>query len=115
MGPSNNGGDPVSQFVLQMREASMRDWMDNCTLSVEDIESECDLYRGRCENLQEEYEYRFRIIAINKAGRSPPSPSSDNVVAMHKNISPFIKVIICYLLFNLAKQVNINQNVVQTI
>ena len=54
---------------------------------------EGDQYRGRCENLSEEYQYRFRVIAVNKAGKSQPGPSSDNVVAMHKNISPFIKVI----------------------
>lgn len=57
---------------------------------------EGDQYRGRCENLSEEYQYRFRVIAVNKAGKSQPGPSSDNVVAMHKNISPFIKVIHIY-------------------
>ena len=91
-GPKSDGGDPVSHFILQMKEASMRDWLDNCTISINDIEVECDFYRGRCENLEEEYEYRFRVVAVNKAGKSQPSPTSDNVVAMHKNISPFIKV-----------------------
>ena len=75
-----------------MKEESFRDWVENCSISVEDIEMEGDQYRGRCENLSEEYQYRFRVIAVNKAGKSLPGPSSDNVVAMHKNISPFIKV-----------------------
>ena len=91
-GPANDGGAPVTSFILEMKEATMRDWMENCSLCVEEIEMEGDQYRGRCENLSEEYQYRFRVIAVNKAGKSQPGPSSDNVVAMHKNISPFIKV-----------------------
>ena len=47
--------------------------------------------KGRCENLHEEYQYRFRIIAVNRAGKSLHGPSSENVTAMHKNIPPFIK------------------------
>ena len=71
----------------------MRDWAENCVIKAVDVESEGDLFRGRCENLDEEYQYRFRVIAVNKAGKSQPSSSSDTVVAMHKNISPFLKVI----------------------
>jgi hypothetical protein len=47
--------------------------------------------RGRCENLQEEYQYRFRLVAVNRAGKSITGPSSETVTAMHKNIPPFIK------------------------
>ena len=95
-GPTNDGGAPITNFILEMKEESFRDWVENCSICVEDIEMEGDQYRGRCENLSEEYQYRFRVIAVNKAGKSLPGPSSDNVVAMHKNISPFIKVnIIC--------------------
>ena len=100
-GPAKDGGAPITSFILEMKEASMRDWMENCSICVEDIEMEGEQYRGRCENLSEEYQYRFRVIAVNKAGKSLPGPSSDNVVAMHKNISPFIKVfsIFCTTLF----------------
>ena len=72
----------------------MRDWAENCIIKAVDVESEGDLFRGRCENLDEEYQYRFRVIAVNKAGKSQPSSSSETVVAMHKNISPFLKVIV---------------------
>ena len=46
----------------------------------------------QCMAISKEYQYRFRVIAINRAGKSQPGPSSDTVVAMHKNVSPFIKV-----------------------
>ncbi len=48
--------------------------------------------RGRCENLEEEYEYRFRVLALNRGGRGEPGPSSDPIIAMHKNIPPALKV-----------------------
>ena len=49
------------------------------------------MVRGRCENLQEEYQYRFRVVAVNRAGKSAAGTSSETVTAMHKNIPPFIK------------------------
>ena len=93
-GPASDGGAPISDFVLEMKETTMRDWAENCIIKAVDVESEGDLFRGRCENLDEEYQYRFRVIAVNKAGKSQPSSSSETVVAMHKNISPFLKVIV---------------------
>ena len=92
-GPASDGGAPVSEFILEMKETTMRDWAENCVIKLLDIECEGELFRGRCENLDEEYQYRFRVIAVNKAGRSQPSSCSETVVAMHKNISPFLKVI----------------------
>ena len=62
-------------------------------IPIDEVEFEGDLYRGRCENLQEEYEYRFRVVAVNRAGKSKPSSMSDAVIAMHKNVSPYVKVI----------------------
>ena len=49
-------------------------------------------FRGRCENLVEEYEYMFRVLAVNKGGRGHPGPPSQSVIAMYKNIPPSIKV-----------------------
>ena len=91
-GPASDGGAEIESFVLEMKETTMRDWAENCVIKVEDVECEGEVYRGRCENLEEEYQYRFRVLALNKAGRSQPSSSSECVVAMHKNISPFLKV-----------------------
>ncbi len=50
------------------------------------------IIRGRCENLVEEYEYMFRVLAVNKGGRGHPGPQSQSVIAMYKNIPPSIKV-----------------------
>ena len=95
--PVSDGGAQISEFILEMKETTMRDWAENCVIKAVDVESEGDLFRGRCENLEEEYQYRFRVVAVNKAGRSQPSSSSETVVAMHKNISPFLKVSSTYI------------------
>ena len=79
----------------------MKQWMDGSVIPMEGIDHEGDLYRGRCENLLEEYEYRFRVIAVNKAGRSTPGTSSEPVVAMHKYVSPYIKVSLLTDVFSL--------------
>ena len=49
-------------------------------------------FRGRCENLVEEYEYMFRVLAVNKGGKGKPGAPSQSVIAMYKNIPPTIKV-----------------------
>ena len=85
----------------------MQAWLENIIVDLKDLEvGGCDdrtkviatfqvidggALKGRCENLHEEYQYRFRIIAVNRAGKSLHGPSSENVTAMHKNIPPFIK------------------------
>eukprot|EP00092_Neocalanus_flemingeri_P000855 GFUD01000912.1.p1 GENE.GFUD01000912.1~~GFUD01000912.1.p1 ORF type:complete len:2609 (-),score=679.76 GFUD01000912.1:80-7906(-) len=90
-GPTHDGGSPVTSFIIEIKESSMRDWTENCVIPIEEVEYEGDLYRGRCENLQEEYEYRFRVVAVNRAGKSKAGSASEAVIAMHKNVSPYIK------------------------
>ena len=70
----------------------MRQWIEGSVIPIEEVEFEGDKYRGRCENLEEEYEYRFRVVAVNRAGKSYPGTSTEPVIAMHKNVSPYIKV-----------------------
>ena len=94
MGPKYDGGSAITSFIIEMKESSMRHWRENVQIQIEDVDVEGNKYRGRCENLEEEFEYRFRIIAVNKAGKSEPGNASDPVIAMHKNVSPYIKVYI---------------------
>lgn len=90
--PENDGGSDITHFIIEVKEASMRDWVEGCSLPAAELEREGDLVRGRCENLQEEYQYRFRLVAVNRAGHSKPGIMSESVIAMHKNISPYLKV-----------------------
>ena len=91
-GPANDGGSPITKFIIEVKESSMRDWVEGNIIPTEEVEYEGNVYRGRCENLREEYEYRFRVIAVNRAGYSKPGSASDPVKAIYKNVSPYIKV-----------------------
>ena len=90
--PFSDGGSPITNFIIEVRESSMKQWIEGTMIAMKDIEIDGDCYRGRCENLQEEYEYKFRVVAVNRAGKSIPSSASDSVIAMHKYVSPYIKV-----------------------
>ena len=92
IGPNDDGGSPITKFIIEVKESSMREWREGNIIPIEEIEYDGEVYRGRCENLQEEYEYRFRVIAVNKAGYSKTGQASESVKAIYKNISPFIKV-----------------------
>ena len=70
----------------------MRNWVDGVEISTEEVDIWEEKLRGRCENLEEEYEYKFRVVAVNKAGRSEPGSATNPVIAIYKNIPPFIKV-----------------------
>merc|ERR1711915_985745 len=90
-GPSHDGGAPVTSFIIEMRESSMRQWVENCLIPMDESDYDGQHFHGRCENLQEEYEYRFRVVAVNRAGKGNPGAASEPIVAMHKNVSPYIK------------------------
>ena len=92
IGPNDDGGSPITKFIIEVKESRMREWREGNIIPIEEIEYDGEVYRGRCENLQEEYEYRFRVIAVNKAGYSKTGSASDPVKAIYKNISPFTKV-----------------------
>ena len=92
IGPASDGGSPITKFIIEVKESSMREWVEGNMIPMEEVEHEGNVFRGRCENLREEYEYRFRVIAVNRAGCGKPSSASDPVKAIYKNVSPFIKV-----------------------
>ncbi|VDK42941.1 unnamed protein product, partial [Gongylonema pulchrum] len=81
--PTNDGGAPITGYVIEKRSKHSKDW------------SECAKTKGaECEaevlGLKEGEEYQFRIRAVNKAGPGEPSDPSRRVVAKHRNLKPHI-------------------------
>uniref|UniRef100_A0A0R3RN22 Titin n=1 Tax=Elaeophora elaphi TaxID=1147741 RepID=A0A0R3RN22_9BILA len=81
--PDNDGGDPISGYVIEKRKKHAKDWV------------ECGKTDGpECEasilGLKESEEYQFRIRAVNKAGMGEPSDSSRRVIAKPRNLKPHI-------------------------
>uniref|UniRef100_A0A0N5D1Z0 non-specific serine/threonine protein kinase n=1 Tax=Thelazia callipaeda TaxID=103827 RepID=A0A0N5D1Z0_THECL len=79
--PANDGGSPITGYIVEKRDKHSKDW------------SECFKTHGpECEakilGLKEGEEYRFRIRAINKAGSGEASDPSRRVIAKH--LKPYI-------------------------
>ena len=71
--PSSDGGTPITSYIIERRESDMRVWY----------------YCGRtditttvytCAGLYENTEFKFRVFAENKAGRSEPLESNIPIV-----------------------------------
>jgi hypothetical protein len=89
--PEKDGGAEITSYIIEYKETNMRNWLEGVEIPVEEVDVWEDGLRGRCENLEEEYEYRFRVVAVNKGGKSQPGLPSSPIIAIHRQISPYIK------------------------
>merc|ERR1711962_1531751 len=87
--PKDDGGRPISHYIIQKKD-KFGGWFDalvtddtNCTATIDDLEA-------RVPGLSEGKWYQFRVIAVNKAGESDPSPQTRPHLCRHKNLSPSI-------------------------
>jgi len=87
--PKDTGGRPISHYIIQKKD-KFGGWFDalvtddhNCVATIDDLEA-------RVPGLSEGKWYQFRVIAVNKAGESEPSPHTRPHLCRHKNLSPSI-------------------------
>uniref|UniRef100_A0A915Q578 non-specific serine/threonine protein kinase n=1 Tax=Setaria digitata TaxID=48799 RepID=A0A915Q578_9BILA len=81
--PDNDGGAPITGYVIEKRKKHAKDWTECCKTSGPTCEASV-------MGLKEGEEYQFRIRAINKAGMGEPSDPSRKVIAKHRNLKPHI-------------------------
>lgn len=81
--PDNDGGAPITGYIVEKKAKHGRDWSECGKTSGAECEAEI---RG----LKEGEEYQFRIRAVNKAGPGEPSDPSRKVIAKHRNLKPHI-------------------------
>ncbi|XP_067613922.1 twitchin isoform X10 [Eurosta solidaginis] len=81
--PKSDGGAPIQNYVIQMRDKCGRTWID--AASVPGDHTKCTL-----KTVEEGHEYEVRIIAVNKAGSSEPSNVSKSVIAKPRFLKPHI-------------------------
>lgn len=82
--PKSDGGAPIVQYIVQKKER-FKDWED--VKEVPGHETTATV-----EDLKENTELQFRIIAVNKAGRSPESDPT----ATHKVKHRACKYLFCF-------------------
>lgn len=75
--PNNDGGAPIEKYIIEKKDKSKPDWEKVIEVPGNQLDACID-------GLQEYGEYQFRVIAINKAGLSPPSDPSKVQVAKYK-------------------------------
>ena len=82
--PKDDGGRPISHYIIQKKD-KFGGWFDalvtddtNCVATIDDLEA-------RVPGLSEGKWYQFRVIAVNKAGESDPSPQTRPHLCRHKN------------------------------
>lgn len=83
--PKDDGGSPITGYIIEMRDKDKRQWK-------EVLKTEEKTLNGRIEvpHIEEGHEYEFRVIAVNKAGPSEPSDPSETIKAENRFQKPRI-------------------------
>ncbi|KAK0400071.1 hypothetical protein QR680_003339 [Steinernema hermaphroditum] len=81
--PINDGGAPVEEYIVEIKDKFSPFWTKAATVPA-------DQTSAMVGNLKEGDEYEFRIRAKNKAGVGDPSEPSDTVIAKPRHLPPVI-------------------------
>ncbi|GBN65977.1 Twitchin, partial [Araneus ventricosus] len=81
--PSSDGGAPITNYVIEMKEKLSNDWKE--VLKTDGSKTE-----GKVTGLKENDSVQFRVKAINKAGPSEPSTETPLHIVKHRNLKPYI-------------------------
>lgn len=76
--PDFDGGAPIEKYIIEKKDKFKPDWEKAMEVPVSDE------LTARVEGLKDRGEYQFRVIAVNKAGPSPPSDASKMQMVKHK-------------------------------
>ena len=72
--PENDGGSPITGYIVQKKEKGSPYWINA-------VHVPSGQTKATAPDLTEGQEYEFRVIAVNAAGQSEPSEASDAVIA----------------------------------
>jgi len=72
--PESDGGTPIIGYYVERTTAGTSRWLRMTKEPVSDL-------KYNAADLIEDTQYEFRIVAVNKAGESEPSPKSVSVLA----------------------------------
>ena len=81
--PANDGGAPITGYIVEKRKKGQHKWQKAKELKTPENSA-------TVPDLEEGEEYEFRVIAVNKAGPSEPSEPSRSVIAKPRKLAPVI-------------------------
>ncbi|KAL3088858.1 hypothetical protein niasHS_009150 [Heterodera schachtii] len=82
--PTEDGGAPVEEYIVEMKDKFSPYWKPVATVPADAAP------QATVNGLQEGEQYEFRIVAKNKAGPGQPSDPSDMITAKDRNVPPKI-------------------------
>nr|CAD7586386.1 unnamed protein product [Timema genevievae] len=81
--PSSDGGAKIEKYIIEKKDRYKPDWEKAIEVSGDEL-------AAKVPDLKERAEYQFRVVAVNKAGPSPPSDSTKTHLVKHKALKPRI-------------------------
>ena len=81
--PTNDGGAPVEEYLIEKKDGTTGKW-------TEALKVPSDQLTATVPGLRPGEEYQFRITARNKGGLGEPSDPTDTVIAKARNLAPRI-------------------------
>lgn len=80
--PINDGGSPITSYIVEKRERDTGKWIKAAEVSAEKCEA-------RAADLDEGVEYEFRVRAVNAAGPGEFSGNSKPIMAKPRKCKKF--------------------------
>lgn len=77
-----DGDAPIQNYIIEMK-SKIGDWVE--VAETDGPQTEC-----KVEGLKEGDQVRFRVRAVNKAGKSKPSEATNAHTVKHRNLKPHI-------------------------
>ena len=76
--------DSISYYIIQLKEYRTTCWEDALITNDQNCTTTQDKVEVQVPGLREGRWYQFRVIAVNKAGKSDPSPETEPHVCTSK-------------------------------
>lgn len=76
--PDFDGGSPIEKYIIEKKDRYKPDWEKAMEMPAG------GKLAAKVMGLKDRGEYQFRVIAVNKAGPSPPSDASKMQMVKHK-------------------------------
>jgi fibronectin type 3 domain-containing protein len=83
--PIDDGGRPITGYHVEAKSVGSTDWQPWEILDIPET-------HATLTTLQKGFEYQFRVIAVNKAGKSEPSHPSRPRLVKENDLLPFIEM-----------------------
>ncbi|RWS15516.1 twitchin-like isoform X8, partial [Dinothrombium tinctorium] len=81
--PKSDGGAPITSYIVEKKEKFAFSWQKAAEVPGDKCEA-------KVEDLIEQQEYQFRVVAVNKAGPGEPSDPTKSHLVKHRKLKPYI-------------------------